>query len=317
MKIRIGIVGYGNLGKAVECEVLKNSNYKLVAIFSRRLVASAFGTTVEPYENYVNYKNKIDVMLLCGGSKNDLEPQTQDIAQHFDCINTFDTHAKIAKHLQNVDNIAKESRHLAIISCGWDPGLFSNIRAMIYKFLDAEPITFWGKGISMGHSDAIRQVKGVDDGVQFTIPNKEAMTLAGKGRLDQQTPRHFRECFIASSSTDKTRIESEIKNIPSYFKGQPTTINFVSQEKIFKLKSKMFHGGEIIGISSNNKSSKFSMKFTVKMSSNPAFTAKLMTAYINAILRLKQTQTHGAFTPLDIPVSYLYKDRTELVKKFC
>ena len=317
MKVRIGIVGYGNLGKAVECEILKHSNLKLIAIFSRRNIISRFQTPIEPYQNFKLYKNKIDVMMLCGGSMQDLEPQTEEIASLFDCINSFDNHSKIAKHLQNIDKIATNSRHRAIISCGWDPGLFSNIRAMIYKFLDAEPITFWGKGISMGHSDAVRQVKGVDDGVQFTIPNKEAMTLAGKGRLDQQTPRHFRECFIASSSIDKARIESEIKNIPSYFKGQPTIVNFVSQEKILKLKSKMFHGGEIIGISSNNKSSKFSMKFTVKMSSNPAFTAKLMTAYINAILRLKQTHNHGAFTPLDIPVSYLYKDRTELVKKFC
>ena len=313
MKIRIGIVGYGNLGKAVECEVLKNSNYKLVAIFSRRLVASAFGTTVEPYENYVNYKNKIDVMLLCGGSKNDLEPQTQDIAQHFDCINTFDTHAKITKHLQNIDNIAKESRHLAIISCGWDPGLFSIIRAMFFKFSNQAPLTFWGKGISMGHSDAIRQIHEVDDGVQFTIPNPEALKLAKKNQLTTQTPKHFRECFVVTSSKNKSQIENSIKNIPNYFLGQPTTVNFVTPQELFKLKSKMSHKGHIIANSFDG----ISLEFKVKMKSNPIFTARVMTAYVQAITNLKQREYFGAFTPLDVPISYLFNDRQEFIKNFC
>lgn len=317
MKTRIGIVGYGNLGKAVELEILKNSQFKLITIFSRRSVVSKFKTPVEPYQNFELFKNKIDVMMLCGGSMQDLEPQTELLARFFDCINSFDTHLKIFDHINTINKIATESRHHVIVSCGWDPGLFSNIRALTFKILNEEPYTFWGKGISMGHSDALRQIDGVDDGVQFTIPNKDAIKLARQNKLDSQTPRHYRECFVSSSWKDTDAIETKIKNLPNYFKGQPTSIKFVSQERLLKLKSKMFHSGEIIGSSLSADASKFLINFKVKMSSNPAFTAKIMTAYIDAILHLKQSQHFGAFTPLDIPVSYLFQNQESLIKKFC
>ena len=316
MKIRIGIVGYGNLGKAIEQEVLKNSRFKLVAIFSRRAVFSKFKTSVEPYQNVALFKNKIDIMMLCGGSMQDIEPQTEEIARFFDCINSFDNHSKIAKHLESVNKIATESRHRCIISCGWDPGLFSNIRSLMFKILNEEPYTFWGKGISMGHSDAIRQIHGVDDGVQFTIPNKNAVKLAKSHKLDNDTPKQFRECYVTSQHANKSRIEDEIKNIPNYFKGQPTRVEFVPQEQLLKLKSKMFHGGEIIA-TSFKPTEKYSLNFKAKMSSNPAFTAKIMIAYIDAILTLKNKNLCGAFTPLDIPTSYLFQDREDLIKKFC
>lgn len=313
MKVKIGIVGYGNLGKATECEVLKNSRYKLVAIFSRRLVSSKFGTTIEPYENYLLYKNKIDVMLLCGSSKNDLEPQTKELAQHFDCINTFDNHSKILSHLQSLEKITTTSRHRAIVSCGWDPGLFSIIRALFYSATNQSPHTFWGKGMSLGHSDAIRRVAGVDDGVQFTIPNNEAIKLARQNKLTSSTPKHFRECFVTTTSQDKSKIENDIKNIPNYFKGQPVSVKFVSPQELLKLKSNTSHQGQIVSKSFDEEC----LEFKVKMKSNPIFTAKIMTRYIESISHLKEKGSCGAFTPLDIPVSYLFENRELLITKFC
>ena len=317
MKIRIGIVGYGNLGKAVEEELLKNSRFKLVAIFSRRTVISKFETPIEPYQNFKLFNNKIDVMLLCGGSLQDLEPQTEQITEYFDCINSFDNHLKISNHLETINQIATKSRHHAIVSCGWDPGLFSNMRALFYKILSAEPHTFWGKGISMGHSDAIRQIEGVDDGVQFTIPNKEAIKLVKHNKFDTQIPKHFRECFVFTTNGNKSEIENNIKLLPNYFKGQPTTVEFVSQDRLLKLKSKIFHSGEVVGVGTALNSSKFVLNFKAKMSSNPIFTAKIMVAYIDAILKLKQTKSYGAFTVLDIPISYLFPDQKQLINKFC
>ncbi len=317
MKIRVGIVGYGNLGKATERMLIKHNKYKLVAIFSRRMVTSAYGTIVEPYEAYSAYKHKIDIMLLCGGSKYDLIPQTEEMAKYFDCINTFDTHAKIEKHLHLINKIAKQSRHRCIISCGWDPGLFSVIRALFYKISNVEPYTFWGKGISMGHSDAIRTISGVDDGVQFTIPNSDAIMLAKKGCLDDSTPKHFRECFVLSENGNKSKIEGSIKNIPNYFKGQPTSVRFVSREELLRLKSKMFHSGEIINNFTDTSNQKYSLTFKVKMSSNPDFTAKIMVLYINALVALKKNCITGAVTPLDIPVSLLFDNHQKMLRNFC
>lgn len=316
MKIRIGIVGYGNLGKAVEQNILSSSKYKLVAIFSRRMVSSKFGTRVEPYEHHRFYKNKIDIMFLCGGSLKDTEYQTEEIARRFDCINSFDTHSKITSHISSLEKICKETHHRAIVSCGWDPGLFSIMRAYFYKISGNIPHTFWGKGISMGHSDAIRQVDGVDDGVQFTIPNKEAVLLAKKNRLDDEIPKHYRECYVVSKAKNKSKIVEQIKNIPNYFSGYPTSVTFVDEVKLAKLKNKMIHGGEVIS-AFNKVNNKFSMSFKTKMSSNPDFTAKIMTCYIQAIISLKEKSMTGAFTPLDIPVSMLFEDRFKMVDKFC
>ena len=307
MKINIGIVGYGNLGKAVEKTVLANKDFNLVAIFSRRTVVSSFNTTVEPYENFKEYSSKIDVMMLCGGSKSDLEIQTPEVLEYFDCINTFDTHAKITSEYEKLGELAKNTNHRLIMSCGWDPGIFSIIRAMFKSISGNEPITFWGKGVSMGHSDAIRRVKGVIDGVQFTVPNKEAIKLAKQGSLSQDIPLHFRECYVVSKKEDEKSVEEQIKKIPNYFKGQPTTVNFVSQTQLQKLKEKLYHKGEVIESFSNACGSKFQMSFAVSMDSNPEFTASIMSAYIYAICNLKENSMTGNFTNLDIPVSYLFK----------
>lgn len=318
-KINIGIVGYGNLGKSVEKTIISSKNMNLVAIFSRREINSPFATKTEAYHKFKEYIGKIDVMLLCGGSKSDLEIQTPEVAEYFDVINTFDTHAKISKELKTLDAIAKKHKRRVLISCGWDPGLFSVMRALFLAIGKCQPITFWGRGISMGHSDAIRRVANVKDGVQFTIPNAKAMRLARLGHLPTDMPLHFRECFVCCESSSEKRVEKEIKDIPNYFKGQPTTIDFVDEKTIKKLKKKMGHKGEIIGSFTTACGTKCSMNFSVKMASNPDFTAAIMCAYVNAIVSLKERGQTGAFTNLDIAPNDLFVQREKrmLLEKFC
>ena len=306
MKTNIGIVGYGNLGKAVEKEILKNNKLNLVAIFSRRTIKSISGTLVEPYDNYVNYKGKIDIMILCGGSLSDLEWQSRELLNHFNIINSFDTHTKIKNEVESLSKIAKNSHHTAIISCGWDPGIFSIVRSLSYIISKETPITFWGKGISMGHSDAIRNQNDVVDAIQFTVPNKEAVKLAKTTGSTKNTPRHFRKCFVVSNVSNKNKLASTIKNIPHYFKGQPTTIEFVDSLKLLKLKEKMGHKGEIISRFKTSENSNCEINFSVKMKSNPEFTARIMICYIQAIKHFQSLNIFTAVTPTSIPVSFLF-----------
>lgn len=319
MKINIGIVGYGNLGKAVEQNVLSNKNFNLIAIFSRRNVTSKFNTKIEHYENIFDYKNKIDVMILCGGSKCDLEWQTAEIINHFDIINSFDTHKKIASEYKKLNIVAKKTKHRGIICCGWDPGIFSIARGLFSAISNNHSYTFWGKGVSLGHSEALRQIKNVDDGIQFTVPNKDAITKAKKGTLESDTPLHFRECFVSANKTFHKQIEQDIKNIPNYFKGQPTSVNFVSQEKLLKLKSNMSHKGFVINSFKTLNGKKCKMEFSVSMQSNPEFTASILVAYINAVINLKNHNLVGTFTNLDIPISFLYKENQKdmLLNEIC
>ncbi len=319
MKVNIGIVGYGNLGKAVEQSVLSNTNFNLVAIFSRRNVTSKFNTKIEHYENFTEYVGKIDVMVLCGGSMCDLEIQTPEISRYFDTINTFDTHKKLPSEFEKLNKIAKKYGHRVIMACGWDPGIFSIIRCLFKAISKKEPITFWGKGVSMGHSDAIRRIDGVLDGVQFTIPNIDAVRLARLNKLDADVPKHFRECFVVAEPKNHIKIEHEIKNIPNYFKGQPTNVTFVSGEKLLRLKSKLCHKGQVISSFNSVHGTKNKMEFLVSMESNPNFTASIVTAYINAIINLKEMKLVGAFTNLDIPVSFLFlgKEKDNLIKNLC
>ena len=317
--IKVGIVGYGNLGKALEKVILSKPDLKLVAIFSRRNVVSKFGTIVEPYSEFFCYKNKIDVMLLAGGSKTDLETQTPQIATFFDCINTFDTHSKIDSELKIIDKICKENKTRAILSVGWDPGIFSLVRVMFKAIGRNQPITFWGKGISMGHSEAIRSVQGVVDAVQFTIPNPEAKKQAKSGFVSNETPLSLRECYVFTNEKDTKKIENKIKSIPNYFLGQPTSVNFVSQEKILKLKKRLYHKGEIVETFSLPLGFKSTMKFSVQMQSNPNFTANILVAYLSAISHLKNNGQVGAFTALDIPIKYLFSGKAfdNIYKDLC
>ena len=319
MSINIGIVGYGNLGKAIEQVILSKNEYNLIAIFSKRTVKSKFNTFVEGYENISLYKEKIDVMMLCGGSFSDLDSQTSNALLYFDCINSYDNHNLINSELQRLDKLAKSSGHRLIMSCGWDPGLFSNMRCMIHSISNNAPYVFWGKGISMGHSEAIRKVPNVIDGIQFTIPNKNAIKSAKHGCVSDDELKHFRECYVVAEKQHQKKIEQHIKEIPNYFKGQATSVNFVSQEQLFKLRSKMSHQGEIISRFKTIHGSHCQIDFKLKMDSNPNLTATIMASYINAIINLKEHNQVGAFTPLDIPAIYHFKpeSRNKIITKFC
>lgn len=319
MKVNVGIVGYGNLGKAAEKCVLAKKEFNLVAIFSRRVVSSLCGTLVEPYEKFKDYVGKIDIMLLCGGSKSDLEVQTPEILEYFDCINTFDTHKKLESEFRRLDVIAKNHSTRLIMACGWDPGMFSVIRAYNKAISGDEGVTFWGKGISMGHSDALRRIDGVIDAVQFTVPIKESLMLARRGKSVCGEQMHERQCFVVAEKKDQPRIEREIREIPNYFKGQKVTITFVSQEKLLKLKSKMIHRGEVICEFKTAGGTKAGLNFRAKMDSNPDFTASIVTAYIYAIINLKENNSCGAYTNLDIPTSYLFagSEKFNLLKTLC
>lgn len=318
MKVRVGIVGYGNLGKSVEREILKNKNLKLVAIFSRRTITSSFSSQIVPYDDFIEYKNKIDVMLLCGGSKSDIEEQAPEISKYFDTINTFDTHSKIPILKQTLDKISTSSGTRSIISAGWDPGLFSIVRSLFYAISESKPATFWGKGVSMGHSDAIRRVEGVQDALEFTVPRKDAITLARRNKNLNDISLHNRECFVVANAGQK-KIENTIKNIPNYFLGQPTKVTFVSRDTLCRLKKDMSHKGLIISRFMSASGNNASMEFTVKMKSNPDFTAKILIAYINAILNLKNEKKCGCFSPLDIPISYLFSpsNKDNLLSSLC
>lgn len=308
MKIKVGIVGYGNLGKAVEEELLRNPKYKLVAIFSRRTVKSHRNTLVEPFDNYILYKNKIDIMLLCGSSKDDILSQAPMFAQYFDTINTFDTHAKIQHLTQTLNNVCKKSNTRAISCCGWDPGLFSVIRGLLFAISKEKPITFWGKGISMGHSDALRSIDGVIDAVEFTIPLAEAKKNAMLGKHINDTHLHLRDCYVYTDK-DQNKIAEQIKNIPNYFKGEQTRISFVSGLNLIKLKKNLSHKGYIVSNFLTGKH-KNKISFSVSMQSNPLFTARILVTYISAITKLKENNASGSFTPLDIPVSFLFSNTT-------
>lgn len=319
MKINIGIIGYGNLGKATEQIILSKHEYNLVAIFSRRVVKSKFNTLIESYENISLYKNKIDIMLLCGGSFDDLEKQTTDALVYFDAINTFDNHKKIPSEFDRLDKLAKTTEHRLIMACGWDPGLFSIFRSLFYSLSHTKPIVFWGKGISMGHSDAVRKVKNVIDGIEFTVPNPKAQRLAKLNKLTDEETLHFRECFVVADKKYHKTISQKIKNIPDYFKGQPTTVEFVESERLLKLKSKMSHKGEIISHFKGLDGSKNQLNFRLKTTSNPTLTATILTRFIEAIVNLKKNKKVGAFTPLDIPISYLFnpEQHSKLLKNLC
>ena len=298
MKKRIGIIGYGNLGHAVEKELYTNNKYNLVAIFSKRDVKSFYSTPVKRYEEISNFIDKIDVMIMCGGSKSDLMWQSPEALKNFDIIDTFDTHALIPKHATTLNTVATTNKHRAIYSCGWDPGLFSLYKLLDSAILHGKTNVFWGKGVSQGHSDALRKIEGVQDAIQYTVPDPKIVKLSENKNFDiDNNQKHLRVCYVAISPTaNLTKIEKEIRNMPYYFKGQRVEIHFVHQKDITKLKQKMYHAGKVISIDENN-----IIKHEVKMSNNPEFTAKIVIAYIDTLEKLG----FGAYSILDIPPKYL------------
>ncbi len=311
MSIRIGIYGYGNLGRGVEAAIRQNKDMELVAVFTRRdpatLKIKTAGVPVCHTDDVMNYRDKIDVMILCGGSAKDLPEQTPALAAYFNVVDSFDTHAKISEHFANVDKAATAGEKTAIISVGWDPGMFSLNRLYASAILpDGEDYTFWGKGVSQGHSDAIRRVEGVADAKQYTIPVPEALNAVRSGAAPKLTTRekHTRECFVvAKEGADKERIEQEIKTMPNYFADYDTTVHFISQEELSEKHGGIPHGGFVIrsGRTGLEKEHNHIIEYSLKLDSNPEFTASVIVAYARAAYRLAQRGEHGCKTVLDVP----------------
>ena len=315
MSIRIGIFGYGNLGRGVENAIKQNQDMELVAVFTRRDPATVkiqtAGVPVLHCDCAKEMTDKIDVMVLCGGSATDLPVQTPEMAQYFNVVDSFDTHAKINEHFQNVDNAAQASRKTAIISVGWDPGMFSLNRLYAESILvDGKDYTFWGKGVSQGHSDAIRRIKGVADAKQYTIPVEAALEAVRNGETPDLTPRqkHLRECFVvAEEGADLAAIEQEIKAMPNYFADYDTIVHFISAEELKRDHSGIPHGGFVIrsGKTGKDLEHQHIIEYRLKLDSNPEFTSSVLVAYARAAFRMNQEGTCGCKTVLDVAPSYL------------
>lgn len=315
MKIRIGIYGYGNLGKGIECAIKQNSDMELVAVFTRRdpssLKINTPNVAIEKADNIKNYIDKIDVLILCGGSATDLPVQTPTLAEMFTVVDSFDTHAKIGEHFKNVDLCAKKGGNVALISVGWDPGMFSLNRLYAAAVLpEGKDYTFWGKGISQGHSDAIRRINGVDDAKQYTIPIEEALNKVRSGCCPELTTRqkHIRECFVvAKEGADTAKIEKEIKEMPNYFADYDTIVHFITKEELERDHSGIPHGGFVIrtGKTGENLQHNHVIEYSLKLDSNPEFTASVITAYARAAYRLKNEGANGCKTVFDIPPALL------------
>ena len=307
--IRIGIYGYGNLGRGVECAVKYNPDMELVAMFTRRppeSVKNLTGTPVFSADSILDFKDSIDVLILCGGSATDLPYATPMLARHFNVVDSFDTHAAINEHFAKVNTEADASGKVALISAGWDPGLFSIARLYASCALpEGENYTFWGKGISQGHSDAIRRIEGVADARQYTVPIAEAMDRIRSGECPTLSTRekHRRECFVvAKEGADRERIEREIKTMPNYFADYDTTVAFISAEELKRDHGGMPHGGSVIrnGVTGLSGESSHTVEFKLRLDSNPEFTGSVLAAYARAVYKLSQRGESGCRTVFDI-----------------
>jgi len=308
--IRIGIVGFGNLGKGVEHAIQQNSDLELVAIFTRRNPASIeTKTPVISLDHVLDYKSKIDVMVLCGGSSTDLPEQVIQLATHFNTVDSFDTHAKIPAYFEAVDQCAKANQTLSLISTGWDPGLFSMARLLGESILpQGETYTFWGKGLSQGHSDAIRRLAGVKHGVQYTIPIEQALKAVRTGSNPTFTTaeKHQRVCYVVpEENADLQAIEHQIKTMPNYFAEYNTTVHFISEEEMKTNHNKMPHGGVVFRVGQTKEENKQRIEFHLNLESNPEFTASVLVAFTRAIAKMAQEGHTGAKTVFDIPLGYL------------
>ena len=326
MSIRIGIFGYGNLGRGVEAAITQNSDMELVAVFTRRppdtLKIRTAGVPVVSASDVVSYTDKIDVMIICGGSATDLPVQTPELTKYFNTVDSFDTHARIPEHFANVDKAAKESGKISVISAGWDPGMFSLNRAYAEAVLpNGHDYTFWGKGVSQGHSDAIRRIEGVLDAKQYTIPVESALERVRNGEDPELSVRekHTRECFVvAKEGADLARIENEIKTMPNYFADYDTTVHFISKEELDRDHAGIPHGGFVIrsGKTGMDLENRHIIEYRLKLDSNPEFTASVIVAYARAAYRLEKEGVCGCKTVLDIAPSYLSAfDGAELRKR--
>lgn len=314
MTVKIGTLGYGNLGKGIESEIKKNPDMELYGVFTRRdksTVKASEGTKVYNISEAAEHKGNIDVMILCGGSATDLPEQTPEFAKLFNVVDSFDTHARIGEHFKNVDEAAKASGKAALISCGWDPGMFSLMRLYGSCVLpEGKDYTFWGKGISQGHSDAIRRIEGVVDARQYTIPVEAALEAAKSGEKPELTTRqkHTRECFVvAEEGADKKAIEEKIVTMPNYFSDYDTTVHFVTMEELKREHSGMPHGGTVIRSGETGPSNEYKdvIEYSLKLDSNPYFTSSVLLAFARAVARLNKEGKNGAMTVFDIAPAYL------------
>ena len=326
MSVKIGILGYGNLGRGVECAIAQANDMELVGIFTRRSPESVRtlteGARVFSIDDAIGMKEEIDVMIMCGGSATDLPAQTSKYAEFFNVVDSFDTHASIPEHFARVDRAARMGGKLAVISVGWDPGMFSVNRLYAEAILPhGTTYTFWGRGVSQGHSDAIRRIDGVIDARQYTIPSDEAMAAVRRGESPELTVRqkHKRECFVvAADGADLSRIERQIKTMPNYFADYDTTVNFISKEELIRDHGGIPHGGSVIrsGRTGLSGESSHVIEYSLKLDSNPEFTASVLVAYARAAYRMASEGFCGCRTVLDVPPSYISPlSSDELYKK--
>lgn len=319
-KIRVGIVGYGNLGLGVEKSLRQNPDMELVGVFTRRKPEDVrTEAKVIPYADIASYRGKIDVMILCGGSAKDLPEQGPELAAMFHTVDSFDTHARIPEYFAAVDAAAKSGGNASVISTGWDPGLFSLQRLLGQAILpEGGEYTFWGKGVSQGHSDAVRRVEGVRYAVQYTIPSEEAMNKARNGENPALSTRekHLRECFVVPEhGADTERIARDIKTMPNYFADYDTVVHFIDEEEFKRNHTAMPHGGYVIRSGKTGADTKQLMEFSIRLGSNPEFTGSVLVAYARAISRYAQEGFVGAKTVLDIPFAYLSPKSAEQLRK--
>ncbi len=322
-KIKIGVVGYGNLGKGVEEVIKENQDMELYAIFTRRdpyeICPKNSNVKVESISNIEKYIGKIDVMILCGGSATDLPVQGPNISKYYNTVDSYDNHTKIYEYYERMNNVARASGNISIIGGGWDPGLFSIIRAMTECYLpNGKDYTFWGRGVSQGHSDAIRRVKGVKNAVQYTIPVDEALYRVRRGEnpiLDTRD-KHIRECFVViEEGADVNKIENEIKTMPHYFENYETIVNFIDEDELKENHSGMYHGGYVLRSAVTGGGNKHIIELSLRTQSNPEFTSSILVAYARAAYRMKEEGQKGAKTVYDVPVAYLYEsDRERLIR---
>ena len=327
-KIRIGIAGYGNLGKGVELAVAHNQDMELVAVFTRRdpsTLAVQNGVPVVSIEQAADWQDKIDVLIICGGSATDLPKQGPALSKYFNVIDSFDTHAKIPEHFGRVDAACRKAHTIGIISVGWDPGMFSLNRVISQAILpNGEDYTFWGKGVSQGHSDAVRRIEGVKDARQYTIPVEAALERVRSGENPTLTTRekHTRECFVvAQEGADRAKIEEAIKTMPNYFADYDTTVHFISEGEMKREHSGIPHGGRVFrcgatgweadSLDGDQLPNHHIIEYSLKLDSNPEFTSSILTAYARAAHRLHQEGQTGCKTVLDIAPAYLHPASAE------
>jgi diaminopimelate dehydrogenase len=322
-KIKIGICGYGNLGKGVCSEITKNPDMELVCIFTRRTLAKSFRTQTEipvvHAEETDEWKGKIDVLILCGGSKSDLPVQGPAFAKTFNTVDSYDTHAKIPAYFAEMDNAALEGGKVSVIAAGWDPGLFSLQRLMMSAVIPAgETYTFWGPGVSQGHSEAIRCVDGVADAVQYTIPNEAVLDRirSGESPVLSARDKHKRECYVVvEDGADKTQIEKEIKTMPDYFADYDTDVHFITKEELKTNHEKMRHGGNVLRTGKTGNENVQVQEYLLKLDSNPEFTASVLVAYARAVFKMAEKGECGAKTVFDVPPGLLSMKSPEELRR--